>query len=103
MGRRRVVLRGGRRRLRRRLLTVIDRAALPAPPLDVPPALESQMGDHGWLAAREWRDVCERTQVAAASRLAAMVSPHRCPLNYTLRPTEMKPALDQPMEQGQPQ
>jgi len=67
--------------LRRRLLTVIHRAALPAPPLDVPPALEAELGDHGWLAEREWRDVCERTQVAAASRLAVMVSATRRPLN----------------------
>ncbi len=67
--------------LRRRLLTVIHRAALPAPPLDVPPALEAEMGDHGWLAPREWRDVCERTQLAAASRLAVMVAAPRRPPN----------------------
>ena len=67
--------------LRRRLLTVIHRAALPAPPLDVPPALEAEMGDHGWLAPREWRDVCERTQIAAASRLASTVSGMRHPSN----------------------
>ena len=67
--------------LRRRLLTVIHRAALPAPPLDVPPTLEGEMGDHGWLAPREWRDVCERTQLAAASRLASTVSVTRRPPN----------------------
>ena len=61
--------------LRRRLLTVIHRAALPAPPLDVPPSLAAELAAHGWLAPREWRDVCERTQLAAASRLALLVSP----------------------------
>jgi hypothetical protein len=67
--------------LRGRLLTVIHRAALPAPPLDVPPALEAEMGDHGWLAPRAWRDVCERTQLAVASRLAVMVAETRRPPN----------------------
>ena len=56
------------------------RAALPAPPLDVPPALAAEIGDHGWLAPREWRDVCERTQLAGAARLAATVSDTRRPL-----------------------
>ena len=61
--------------LRRRQLTVIHRAALPAPPLAVPPSLEAELAAHGWLAPHEWRDVCERTQLAAASRLALLVSP----------------------------
>lgn len=42
---------------------------------------EAELGDHGWLAPRDWRDVCERTQLAAASRLAEMVPASRRPLN----------------------
>ena len=56
-------------RLLASLLPLVERAPLPAPPREFPPAVEGELAGHGFIAAAKWRQLFSEACAEVTARL----------------------------------